>query len=122
MEKMIKAIELIEKVEIEGAKILPIFITVDPTRDDVKTVAKYIKDFSPRFIGLTGDKKQIEQVTKAYRVYFSAGPMDEDKDYIVDHTVIMYLVDPEGNFVDYYGQNKNAEEIATAGKYLRYLF
>jgi protein SCO1 len=26
----------------------------------------------------------------------------------------MYLIDPEGNFVDYFGQNKSAEEVATA--------
>ena len=26
----------------------------------------------------------------------------------------MYLIDPEGNFVDYFGQNKQADEIATA--------
>jgi len=32
----------------------------------------------------------------------------------VDHTVIMYLIDPEGNFVDYFGQNKSSEEVATA--------
>ena len=32
----------------------------------------------------------------------------------VDQTVIMYLVDPEGNFVDYFGQNKKAAEVATA--------
>ena len=32
----------------------------------------------------------------------------------MDQTVIMYLVDPEGNFVDYFGQNKKAAEVATA--------
>lgn len=42
-----------------------------------------IVEFHPRIIGLTGDEEHIHQATKAYRVYYSRGPSDDDDDYLV---------------------------------------
>lgn len=113
LEKMIEVVE-----EIDGIRSLPnltpILITIDPERDTPEAMAAYVKEFSPKLLGLTGSVQQVEQVSRSYRVYYSQGPKDEDNDYIVDHTIIMYLVGPDGQFVDYYGQNKRSPEISSS--------
>ncbi|VDP68464.1 unnamed protein product [Echinostoma caproni] len=92
-------------------QLVPVFVTVDAERDTPQVVSEYIHEFSPNLVGLTGTKEQIDKVAKLYRIYYSAGPKDVEGDYIVDHTVVMYLMDPNGQFSDYYGQNKTAAEM-----------
>uniref|UniRef100_A0A663NEX7 SCO cytochrome c oxidase assembly protein 1 n=2 Tax=Athene cunicularia TaxID=194338 RepID=A0A663NEX7_ATHCN len=113
LEKMIEVVDEIDRIP-SLPNLTPLFITIDPERDNEEAIARYVKEFSPKLIGLTGTKAQIDQVAKAYRVYYSEGPKDEDSDYIVDHTIIMYLLGPDGDFVDYYGQNKRSAEISAS--------
>jgi protein SCO1/2 len=64
-------------------------------------------------IGLTGSEEACAAAARAFRVYHHK--TDESKDYLVDHSIIMYLLDPEGEFVTFYGKNNSAEQLATGG-------
>lgn len=115
LQKLCSVISLLEK-EPALPPVSPVFVTVDPERDNVAALAKYVSEFHPRLRGMTGTAEQVKAVAQAYRVYFSAGPPDEDNDYIVDHTIIIYLLNPDGLFTDYYNRTKNEEEIAESVK------
>ncbi len=76
-----------------------VFITVDPKRDTPSVVRDYAASFSPRIKGLTGTPEQIETAAREYRVYFAPQPATGGGAYTVDHSSILYLMDPEGQFV-----------------------
>ncbi|KAE9408524.1 SCO1 protein [Gymnopus androsaceus JB14] len=90
----------------------PVFISVDPARDTPSTIRTYLADFHSSFIGLVGNYQETKSVCKAYRVYFSTPPDADPKgDYLVDHSIFVYLMDPEGRFVEAFGQVAEKEEI-----------
>jgi protein SCO1 len=90
----------------------PVFISVDPARDTPSQISTYLEDFHPSFIGLVGDYAKTKAACKAYRVYFSTPPDADPKgDYLVDHSIFVYLMDTDGKFVEAFGQATGAEEV-----------
>ncbi|KAH7101078.1 h-sco1 [Auriculariales sp. MPI-PUGE-AT-0066] len=92
-----------------GPAVQPIFISCDPARDSNNAIREYLKDFHPRMVGLTGTYENVKATCKAYRVYFSTPPnVKPGDDYIVDHSIYFYLMDPNGEFVDAFGKDRDA--------------
>ncbi len=97
----------------------PVFITVDPARDTPAVVKQYAAAFGPRITGLTGTPQEIADVAKEYRVYYAehrTGPGPGD--YSMDHSSILYLMDPKGGFVAPVRADMSADEMAASLKKL----
>lgn len=97
-------------------KIVPIFISVDPARDTPEQLHEYATYFHPRLVGLTGTPEQVAAVARAYRVYYAkVNPKDKDadpEDYSMDHSALVYLMGPDGNFRQHFSHGMDAETMA----------
>lgn len=93
-------------------ELVPFFVSVDPRRDSPAQVCQYINQFHKRFIGLTGSVKQVAQLVKTMRAYFSPPPKGAGDDYIIDHVTMVYVMDREGKFLTHGESSLSAEMLA----------
>jgi len=101
------------KLGAKAERITPIFISIDPERDTPEKLGAYVKNFDPRLVGLTGTPEQIAAVAKAYKVYYAKVPSKErPDDYTMDHTSIIYVMDPKGEFVTHFTPSTSVDEMA----------
>ncbi len=95
----------------------PLFITIDPERDDPAALADYVQRFHPRIIGLTGSPKQIRNVANAYQIRYAKSFSDNAEanhpsDYTMDHSALYFLMGPDGGFVDMFGHGTSPDKMA----------
>jgi protein SCO1/2 len=91
------------KLGAKADKIAPVFISVDPERDTPEKLAAYVKNFDSRFVGLSGTPEQVASVAKAYRVFYEKTANEtEPAAYGMNHTSIIYLIGPDGEYVTHF--------------------
>ncbi|PKP92956.1 MAG: SCO family protein [Alphaproteobacteria bacterium HGW-Alphaproteobacteria-16] len=94
-----------------AAKIVPIFVTVDPARDTPAVVKEFTANFHPRMVGLTGTPEQIDAAAKVYRVPYAK--RETVSGYLMDHGRQAYLMGPQGEPIALLPQDENPQAIVT---------
>ena len=81
-----------------------VFISVDPQRDTTKKLADYISYFNKKFIGVTSNKKNIDNIVKQFGAGYGLEPETTAGEYLVAHTSAIFLVDPHARLVATFSQ------------------
>ena len=103
---------LAEEAPEKAERVTPVFITVDPERDTVDAMADYAPHFHERLVALTGSSEQTQAAAKAFRIFYQKVEDDSASDYLMDHTSIIYLMDPEGNYLAHFPHGSTPAAIS----------
>ena len=98
---------------VRAARVVPIFVTVDPARDTPEALKSFTAAFDPALVGLTGTPPQIAAVTKAYAVIVQIDKKPGNANYLVDHSRAAFLMDPQGQPIALLSQEAKPDVIAS---------
>lgn len=106
-----EAVEILEK---DGKVVQPVFISIDPARDTPEVLRDFTGNLHERMLGLTGSEAQVKAASEAYRTYFKRHEPEpgEEEFYLVDHTVLSYLVFPNEGFIELFDNRIAPDEMA----------
>ena len=74
-------------------KVRVVFVTVDPNRDTLPILKKYVAAFAPQIDGLRGGDNALADLARRYRVAYS---VKTQPSYEVMHSSAVFFFDPTG--------------------------
>jgi len=74
-----------------------LFVTVDPMRDTLPVLKKYVNAFAPQIDGLHGSDNAIAALARRYRVLYAVTPATPGRAYDVTHSDSLFMFDNSGH-------------------------
>jgi protein SCO1 len=98
----------------EAAHVQPIFISLDPERDTIDVLSKYVAQFHPAIVGMTGGESELAEVTARFRVYSERIAGSNGEPYSLAHSGHIYLLDRDGRVRATFSESESIANIAHA--------
>ncbi len=97
LQKLMAGLRQFEAIDPErGARIVPIFISIDPARDTPAALAPFVARYHPRLLGLTGSDEAVASAAKAFVVTYKKQEGSAPDRYLMAHTQLAFLMGPKG--------------------------
>jgi protein SCO1/2 len=107
--------ELNRAVKLLGARardVQVVFVTLDPERDTVEVLQRYVPYFNADFIGLRGDADTTKKLAQDFKIFFARQESDSKAGYTIDHSAGVYVFDRKGDLRLYLNHGQSAKDIA----------
>ena len=114
MQKMAKTAQILSQKEGLIEKINFVMISIDPDRDSPERVNQYAKAFNKEFKGVSGNIKDIYQLSLNLTLPFTPVIDSKNADYDMDHSMNLALIDPSGKYHGFFKTPYSPEMMAEA--------
>ncbi len=91
--------ELMGRLGADAERVQPVFVTLDPARDEPAMLRSYVSHFDRRFVALTGTDGEIRKVATAYKVFYEKVELPGASTYTIDHMSFTFIIDTEGKYI-----------------------
>ncbi len=99
------------------AQLRPLFISLDPERDDADSSAKYAHYFHPMIEGLSAPLNVTTKLAHGYGVIFHKTELpNSELKYTLDHSSYFYFLKPDGTLITKVPHTQNPAPIVEAIK------
>jgi protein SCO1/2 len=95
-----------------------VMISVDPLRDTPEVLARYLKNFDPTWVGLSGSEDEISQIAALYGVFYQKHEGTAQTGYLVDHTATVMVIDQTGHLKLIFPYGTTGKDMAADLMYL----
>lgn len=89
-----------------------VFVSVDAARDSLDLLGRYVPAFDPSFVGVVGSDAALAPLVKTLGVFYQRHEKEDPRNYTVDHSAAMYLLDPQGRLKAVFMPPVPAERMA----------
>lgn len=114
MDQLAKTYRLLEE---RGVKPLPqvVMVSVDPERDNLERLKRYVTAFNPHFYGARGDEPAIAALTKEMGIAYAKVKRKNgvaQETYDIEHTGTVMLFNPQGELNAFFTSPQLADALA----------